>query len=121
MARRSASGVISWNAYIDLDMRFMTGDAIWGRWSGHGSASAELSAVRHQAVFKLDPGRYDVSATIGGETRTGVVFARKQGRSPGILRFLNPRGAKGIYFKSLRHRRFRFAPVVMARCLGEMA
>lgn len=46
-------------------------------------------------LFKLAPGRYDVSATIKGENRTGVVYSPQSGQGRVIIRFLNCGGPVG--------------------------
>jgi hypothetical protein len=58
-----------------------------------GSELATVTCAGPWILFKLAPGRYDVTGTIKGEIKTGVVYAPQSGQGRVILRFLNRGGA----------------------------
>ena len=58
-----------------------------------GKDLATVSCGGPWTLFKVSPGRYDVTATIQDESKSGVVFAKAGGQGRVILRFLNRGGA----------------------------
>lgn len=53
-----------------------------------GKTLINIGCAGPWALFKLKPGRYDVNATTGGETKKGVIYAQAKGQGLLILRFL---------------------------------
>lgn len=57
-----------------------------------GKSLVSVSCSGPWLLFRLAPGRYDISATLNGEVKTGTVFAPATGQGEVIIRFLDQGG-----------------------------